>query len=318
MNIRKALITAANPRQRTLPLQTLVDRDGESKSALQIILEEAVSGGIEEFCVVVCPGDEVAYAAACGALRSRVRFIPQTEPKGYGHALLCARKLIGDEPFLHLVGDHLHVALGATSCARQILTVASAENSPVAAVQPTRESLLTSYGAVGGRLLSGDQPLYQIDAVLEKPTPTLAEQQLIVPGLRAGFYLCFFGLHVLGAEIFTLLEEQQAAAPDRPLGLSPPEAMIIGADTIVVLDGEIFSILDEQRAAQPDKNLGLSPALHALAARRRYLALAVAGRRYDIGAPYGLLLAQLALSLAGRDRDQVLTQLVELLALRAE
>ena len=280
MNIRKALITAANPRQRTLPLQTLVDRDGESKSALQIILEEAVSGGIEEFCVVVCPGDEVAYAAACGALRSRVRFIPQTEPKGYGHALLCARKLIGDEPFLHLVGDHLHVALGATSCARQILTVASAENSPVAAVQPTRESLLTSYGAVGGRLLSGDQPLYQIDAVLEKPTPTLAEQQLIVPGLRAGFYLCFFGLHVL--------------------------------------DGEIFSILDEQRAAQPDKNLGLSPALHALAARRRYLALAVAGRRYDIGAPYGLLLAQLALSLAGRDRDQVLTQLVELLALRAE
>ena len=280
MNIRKALITAANPRQRTLPLQTLVDRDGESKSALQIILEEAVSGGIEEFCVVVCPGDEVAYAAACGALRSRVRFIPQTEPKGYGHALLCARKLIGDEPFLHLVGDHLHVALGATSCARQILTVASAENSPVAAVQPTRESLLTSYGAVGGRLLSGDQPLYQIDAVLEKPTPTLAEQQLIVPGLRAGFYLCFFGLHVL--------------------------------------DGEIFSILDEQRAAQPDKNLGLSPALHALAARRRYLALAVAGRRYDIGAPYGLQLAQLALSLAGRDRDQVLTQLVELLALRAE
>ena len=280
MNIRKALITAANPSQRTLPLQTLVDRDGEPKSALQIILEEAASAGIEEFCVVVCPGDEVAYAAACGALRSRVRFIPQTEPRGYGHALLCARKTVGDEPFLHLVGDHLHVALGTTGCARQILTVAAAENSPVAAVQPTRESLLTSYGAIGGRLLGGDQQLYQIDAVLEKPTPTLAEQQLIVPGLRAGFYLCFFGLHVL--------------------------------------DGEIFSILDEHRAAQPEKNLGLSPALHALAARRRYLALAVAGRRYDIGAPYGLLLAQLALSLAGRDRDQVLTQLVELLALRAE
>lgn len=280
MNIRKALITAANPRQRTLPLQTLVDRDGESKSALQIILEEAVSGGIEEFGVVVCPGDEIAYATACGALRPRVRFIPQDEPKGYGHAVLCGRKLMGDEPFLHLVGDHLHVALGATGCARQILTVAAAENAPVAAVQPTRESLLTSYGAIGGRLVSGDKQLYQIEAVLEKPTPTLAEQQLIVPGLRSGFYLCFFGLHVL--------------------------------------DGEIFSILDEQRAVAPDKNLGLSPALHALASRRRYLALALAGRRYDIGAPYGLLLAQLALSLAGRDRDQVLTQLVELLALRNE
>jgi len=280
MHIRKALITAANPRQRTLPLQTLVDRDGESKSALQVILEEAASAGIEEFGVVVCPGDEVAYATACGALRSRVRFIPQAEPKGYGHAVLCGRKLMGDEPFLHLVGDHLHVARGAVSCAQQILTVAAAENAPVSAVQPTRESLLTSYGAIGGRLVSGDQQLYQIETVLEKPTPTLAEQQLIVPGLRSGFYLCFFGLHVL--------------------------------------DSEIFSILDEQRAAFPDKNFGLSPALHTLAARRRHLALAVAGRRYDIGAQYGLLLAQLALSLAGRDRDLVLTHLVELLALRAE
>ncbi len=280
MNIRKALITAANPRQRTLPLQTLVDRNGESKSALQIVLEEAASAGIEEFVVIVCPGDEVAYAAACGALRTRVQFIPQSEPKGYGHAVLCGRQLMNDEPFLHLVGDHLHVAHGTTSCARQILAVAAAENAPVAAVQPTRENLLTSYGAVGGRLVSGGQQLYQIEAVLEKPTPTLAEQQLIVPGLRAGFYLCFFGLHVL--------------------------------------DAEIFSILDEQRAAHPERNLGLSPALHDLASRRRYLALAVAGRRYDIGAPYGLLLAQLALSLVGRDRDQVLTQLIELLALRAE
>jgi UTP--glucose-1-phosphate uridylyltransferase len=101
-----------------------------------------------------------------------------------------------------------------------------------------------------------------------------------VPGLRAGFYLCFFGMHVLGPEIFVVLEQQQRGAPDRPLGLSP--------------------------------------ALHALAAQRRYLALSVAGRRFDIGAPYGLLFAQLALSLAGRDRDRVLTQLVELLATRPD
>jgi UTP--glucose-1-phosphate uridylyltransferase len=178
------------------------------------------------------------------------------------------------------VGDHLHVAHGAISCARQLIDVATAENASVSAVQPTRESHLTSYGTIGGRLIGGDRALYQVDTVLEKPTPTIAEQQLIVPGQRAGFYLCFFGLHVLGADIFTILDEQQAAAPDAPLGLSP--------------------------------------ALHALAARRRYLALSVAGRRYDIGAPYGLLLAQLALSLSGSDRDRVLTQLVELLAVRAE
>ncbi len=280
MRIRKVLVTAANPRQRTLPLQTLIDPLGEPKSALQLVLEEAAGAGIEEFGVVVCPGDEHAYAEATGTLRSRVRFIVQDTPRGYGHAVLCGRSFIGDDPFLHLVGDHLHVSQSAASCARQLIDVAVAENAPVSAVQATRESQLTAFGAVGGRLVGGARPLYQVEAVLEKPTPTVAEQQLIVPGLRAGFYLCFFGMHVLGAEIFGLLDEHQRANPDQPLGLSP--------------------------------------ALHTLASRRRYLAFSVAGRRFDVGAPYGLLFAQLALSLSGRDRDRVLTQLVELLAVRAD
>ncbi len=280
MRIRKVLVTAANPRQRTLPLQTLMDRNGEPKSALQVVLEEAAGAGIEEFGVVVCPGDETAYADACGDLRGRVRFIVQDQPRGYGHAVLSGRSFVGDEPFLHLVGDHLHVSQTSTSCARQLIATAEAENASVSAVQPTRESQLTEFGAVGGRLVGGAKPLYHVEAVLEKPTPTAAEQQLIVPGLRAGFYLCFFGMHVFEPELFHILDEQRQAAPDRPLGLSP--------------------------------------ALHTLAARRRYLAFTVAGRRFDIGASYGLLFAQLALSLAGRDRDRVLTQLVELLAVRAE
>jgi len=278
MPITKALITAANPFQRTLPLQTIIDQRGESKSALQVLLEEAAGAGVNEFCVVVCPGDEAAYAGACGALRSQVRFVAQREASGYGRAILCGREFVGDQPFLHLVGDHLPVAQGTTSCARQLVDVAAAESVPVSAVQPTRESYLTSYGAVGGQLVGGSRALYRIDTVLEKPTPTVAEQQLVVPGLRAGFYLCFFGMHVLGPEILDLLDEQHAAAPDGVLGLSP--------------------------------------ALHALASRRRYLALSIAGRRYDIGAPYGLLVAQLALSLSGRDRDRVLTQVIELLAVR--
>ncbi len=276
MNVRHALITAANPRQRTLPLQSLIDRDGTPRTALEIILREADGAGIEEFVVVVCPGDENAYAAACGDLRSRVQFAVQPAPRGYGDAVLQGRALIGDQPFLHLVGDHLHLSDTATTCARQLLDVAAAEKAPVSAVQPTREAQLTSFGAVGGKLVGGDLPLYEIEAVLEKPTPTVAEQELLVPGMRAGFYLCFFGLHVL--------------------------------------DGEIFALLEEHRAAAPDASLGLSPALAALATRRRFLALNISGRRYDIGADYGLLHAQLALSLGGRDRDLVLTQIIELLA----
>lgn len=276
MNVRHALITAANPRQHTLPLQTLIDRDGVPRAALEIILREAAGAGIEDFVVVVCPGDEAAYAEACGDLRSRVHFAVQSEARGYGDAVLQGHAIIGDQPFLHLVGDHLHLSDATASCAQQLLEIAATEKAPVSAVQPTRESQLTSFGAVGGKLLGGDRPLYEIEAVLEKPTPTVAEQELLVPGMRAGFYLCFFGLHVLDGEIFTILQEQRDAAPDAPLGLSP--------------------------------------ALAALATRRRYLALNISGRRYDIGADYGLLHAQLALSLGGRDRDQVLTQIVELLA----
>jgi len=191
MNARHALITAANPRQRTLPLQILIDRDGVARSALEIILREAAGAGIEKFCVVVCPGDEAAYADACGELRDNTKFAVQREPRGYGDALLHGRSFIGDQPFLHLVGDHIHLSDATASCARQLLDVAAAENTPVSAVQPTRESQLTSFGAVGGKLVGRDLALYEVDTVLEKPTPTVAETELLVPGMRAGFLPVF-------------------------------------------------------------------------------------------------------------------------------
>ena len=56
MKIRKAVITAAGRAQRALPLQTLVDRDGSQKSSLRVILDEALSTGVEEVCVVVSKG----------------------------------------------------------------------------------------------------------------------------------------------------------------------------------------------------------------------------------------------------------------------
>ena len=60
MKVRKAVITAAARGQHALPLQTLVDRDGVQKSALKIILEEAVSAGVETICLIVSPGDQEA------------------------------------------------------------------------------------------------------------------------------------------------------------------------------------------------------------------------------------------------------------------
>ncbi|HXN46064.1 MAG TPA: hypothetical protein VN893_05450, partial [Bryobacteraceae bacterium] len=173
-----------------------------------------------------------------------------------------------------LVGDHVHT--GGTGT-KSLVEVAHAESCAVSAVQPTRESLLPHYGTVGGQRVAGRADLYRIERVLEKPTPTEAEQQVLVPGLRAGHYLCFFGMHVLTPSIMDILAKQLAEA--RP-----------GAT--------------------------LSTALAELAAREQYLALQVEGRRYDLGVKYGLLSAQVALALEGRDKNEVLAQLVELLATR--
>ena len=278
MEIKKAIITAAGVTQRTLPLQTLVDRDGHAKTALRILVEEVFSGGIEEIRVVVSPGDQAAYAAAAGNFGSRLGFIEQGEALGYGHAVFCAREFAGHDPFLLLVGDHLYVSGNQKRSAQQLVEMAAAENCSVSAVQATYESKLPFYGAVGGHLVAGRKGLYEISEVVEKPTPTEAEQRLIVPGLRAGHYLCFFGMHVLTPTIMELLAEDAGQAGTR--------------------------------------STRFSKALAKLVARERYLAFEVQARRYDIGVKYGLLAAQLALALDGQDRDEVLTTLVELLARR--
>src|SRR5882757_2547150 len=100
MKVRKAVITAAARGQHALPLQTLVDRDGVQKSALKIILEEALSTGVETVCIVVSPGDQKPYANAAGDLASRLHFVEQPKPMGYGHALHCARAYVGRDAFL--------------------------------------------------------------------------------------------------------------------------------------------------------------------------------------------------------------------------
>lgn len=279
MEIKQALITAAGQSQRRLPLQTLVDQDGATKTALQILIEEVVQAGIDRIVVVVAPGDIPAFTQAAGTLAARLTFVEQSEPLGYGHAVWSARQALEGNPFLLLVGDHLYVSGGAHRCAQQLTAVVKTENCAVSAVQSTHESKLPLYGTVGGRLVAGRRCLYDVSEIIEKPTPTEAEQRLIVPGLRAGHYLCFFGMHVLTPTVLDLLQEDIAHSQNKG-------------------------------------GVHLTPALARLAARERYLAVELQGRRYDMGLKYGLLTAQLALALHGKDRDEVLSGMVEMLAHR--
>jgi UTP--glucose-1-phosphate uridylyltransferase len=176
-----------------------------------------------------------------------------------------------------MVGDHLYVSAGKPGVQR-LVELAETESCSASGVQPTRESLLPRFGAVAGRRISGRTGVYRVETVIEKPTPTEAEQRLMVPGIRAGYYLCFFGTHVF---------------------------------TPTLLD-----LLGRMLESDPNRTVTLSAALAELARQEQYLALEDTGRRYDLGARYGLLTAQLALALNGRDRDEVLAHLLELLAER--
>src|SRR6185437_4032419 len=140
-------------------------------------------------------------------LDQRLRFAVQETPDGYGHAVWCAQPFVGHEPFLLLLGDHLYVSAEPRRCARQLLDLAEAEDCAASAVQATREHLIHQYGTLTGKRLHDRADVYVIDEILEKPNPTLAELRLQVPGLRAGHYLCFFGMHVLSPAVFELLDD---------------------------------------------------------------------------------------------------------------
>ena len=146
----------------------------------------------------------------------------------------------------------------------------------MSAVHSTRETEIQNYGTIAGTLkrTAGGGSIYMIDQVIEKPTPTEAEQKLIVPGLRAGRYLSFFGMHVLTPLVMEMLREQVSA---------------------------------ESRSQ-------LTPVLSGFARREQYSALIIDGSRNDLGQKYGLFQAQLALALSGPERDLVLGDLLDLVA----
>lgn len=277
MEIKRAVITAAGKGQRTLSLQNIVDRDGEKKTALMILLEEVIESGIEDIGIVIHPGDQESYRAAAGKYATRIEFIEQPQPLGYGHAVYCAKNFVKDEPFLLLVNDHIFISSIDKRCAIQLIEVAKTQNCSVSGVQSTHESKLPYFGAVGGRRLPNSNDLYEVQIVLEKPTPTEAEQHLLISGLRTGHYLCFFGMHVLTPTVMNLLEE-------------------------------------EVNYNNGKGGIQLSPVLSKLSTMERYLALEIKGRRFDLGTKYGLLNAQLGMALSGKDRDEILCMMIELLS----
>src|ERR1700733_1729624 len=313
--VRKAVITAAGRGTRQYPASTavqkemfpLVDRDGLTKPVIQIIGEEAIDSGIEEICIITQPGEEKQYreyfrrlddsmvkafrgkdwaileSEKLGAFGERLSFAEQHSPEGFGHAVFQAKKFVGDDPFLLLLGDHIYISDIKDRCARQLIRVFEQYMlDAITGVQPTLERMLHLFGTIKGEPVDPAKGIYRAMLIVEKPSVEAARDKLGPPGPPAGNYLAHFGMHVFSPRIFDSLE------------------YLIQSN--LRQSGEIqLTAAQEHLRQQTDK----------------YWILDTQGQRYDTGIPYGLMETQLALALNGIHRTDICDAIARILATQA-
>jgi UTP--glucose-1-phosphate uridylyltransferase len=314
--VRKAVITAAGRGTRQYPASTavqkemfpLVDRDGLTKPVIQIIGEEAIESGIEEICIITQPGEEKQYrdyfkrldnemvkafrgkdwaileSEKLGAFGERLYFAEQSTPDGFGHAVYQAKKFVGDEPFILMLGDHVYISDVKDRCARQLIKVFEQYMlDAVTGVQPTIERHLHLFGVIRGLPVEANRGIYKADLIIEKPSIEVAREKLSTGGMPAGNYLAHFGMHVFSPRIFDSLE--------------------------YLIKNNIREKNEIQLTAAQE---------HLRANSDKYWAVITQGQRYDTGIPYGLMETQLALALNGIHRTEICEAIARILAMQVK
>jgi len=220
--VKKAIIPAAGLGTRFLPATKAMPKEMlpiVDKPTIQFIVEEAVASGIEDIIIVTGKGkraieDHFDYAfdletnlAERGKLKLLeevrrpsevdIHYIRQKEPKGLGHAVWCARRFIGDEPFAVLLGDD--IVDSEKPCLKQLIEQYEKTGCPIIGVQPVSDSETSRYGIIdpNGR----DGRLYRVRTFVEKP-----------PAGEAPSNLAIMGRYVLTPDIFRFLELQEIGA----------------------------------------------------------------------------------------------------------
>jgi UTP--glucose-1-phosphate uridylyltransferase len=227
MKIRKAVFPVAGLGTRVLPatkampkeMLTIVD-----KPLIQYVVDEAREAGIEHFVFVTGRNKGViedhfdrmfeldTTLAARGKQAEQeilaqnqpeagaMSFTRQQAPLGLGHAVWCARDIVGNEPFAVVLPDEL--VLNTPGCLAQMIEAASklGEKSNLIAVEAVPDHLTHQYGicGVGNRQGSG---LFEIDGMVEKPPKGTAPSNLSITGR-----------YILQPEVFEILETQERGA----------------------------------------------------------------------------------------------------------
>lgn len=283
MSVRKAVIPAAGFGTRLYPatkavkkeLFPVVDRDGLVKPFIQLIVQEALSAGMERVCLILQPDDVPVFQSYFQGdlspdlleklsvrswareqteilrdLGRRIDYAVQETQEGFGHAVLCAREWVGDEPFLLLLGDHAYVSDIEKPCALQLVELFERCATSCVGVDRTPGEFVHLYGTLDALSDAKHPREYLIERYVEKPTQDYARSNLRIEGLGNDTFLCLFGQYVLNPDIFICL------------------------DQLLKYGG------NNQGEAQ------FTDALQALRDREGgHRALEVQGRRYDIGVP---------------------------------
>lgn len=237
----KALIPLAGLGTRMFPASKTIKKelfpvitpDGQCKSLLQRLLEEACSAGIEEIGLIIRPGDQEHFAALFQpveraiyerlsssakaeeerllSLGKKITFLFQPVQEGFGHAIFCARDWVGKEPFLLMLSDHIYVTAGSRSCSQQLLDAFQRHGGKsMISLYPVPGDRVTHYGTGAGTWHAEDPKTLELTSFIEKPDPEYARQHLRMKNLKEDSYLCVYGQYVLTPEIFAILGKQIA------------------------------------------------------------------------------------------------------------
>lgn len=216
--IRKAIIPAAGLGTRFLPATKAQPKEMlpiVDKPTLQYIIEECVASGIEEILIITGRNKksiedhfdrsvelemELEKAGKQQMLEMvreisdmvNIHFIRQKEPRGLGHAILCAKTFVGDEPFAVLLGDDV-VYNDQKPCLKQLIDCYGEYKTSVLGVQTVDPQNVNKYGVVGG--LHIEDRVYKVKELVEKPSVEEAPSNVAI-----------LGRYIITPKIFEILE----------------------------------------------------------------------------------------------------------------
>ncbi|MRG85083.1 UTP--glucose-1-phosphate uridylyltransferase GalU [Salinibacillus xinjiangensis] len=229
MDVTKAIIPAAGLGTRFLPATKAQPKEMlpiVDKPTIQYIVEEAVQSGIKDIMIISGRGkraiedhfdksyeleENLSYKGKTELLEqvrdisnlANIHYIRQKEPLGLGHAILCAKSFIGNEPFGVLLGDDIMFNSNNTPPLKQLMDSYQQAMSPIVGVKEVAESDTSKYGIVDIKSSSSfnGSELMRLNGLVEKPNPEDAPSRYAI-----------MGRYILTPEIFSLLENQKPGA----------------------------------------------------------------------------------------------------------